>query len=389
MGPSALSSFVQTMRELGVTPLGEAKDVREIFPELAKRIGGGMEKWYPEGNDVRAYVEKWIANVPVQGTNHTTPLQRLEADGAFEDPADQAYYEPYLRPISPKDLEGSATDPITGIITKDGKGIGILHRGKPVVGFKTPSRKLEVRSQFVARLARNEDVSALAALANSRGENRAAHHKGHDYRVPELPAYQQIEEHLQLSEDELIMTSFKWNVHNHGRTANLKWLSEIVHSNPAWIHPDTAAKFGLRDGDFVELKGRRSSTVDKMAPRLGLGSGEVEGTLRLPVVLTRGVHPKAIAISNSLGHFAYTSVAIGVSKRDLGSESAGYESAPMRDADWERNMWWEDRSGGDPRKWVRNTGNGWAQNHVLPIMPDPISGQQAFNDTVVRVRKVT
>ena len=61
----------------------------------------------------------------------------------------------------------------------------------------------------------------------------------------------------------------------------------------------------------------------------------------------------------------------------------------MRDADWERNMWWEDRSGGDPKKWEQNTGNGWAQNNVLPISPDPISGQQAFNSTVVRVTKVT
>jgi hypothetical protein len=44
---------------------------------------------------------------------------------------------------------------------------------------------------------------------------------------------------------------------------------------------------------------------------------------------------------------------------------------------------------GDPRKWVPNTGYGWAQNVVLPILPDPITGQQAFNDTVVRVARVT
>lgn len=31
----------------------------------------------------------------------------------------------------------------------------------------------------------------------------------------------------------------------------------------------------------------------------------------------------------------------------------------------------------------------WAQNHVLPISPDFISGQQAFNSTVVRIRKLT
>jgi len=61
----------------------------------------------------------------------------------------------------------------------------------------------------------------------------------------------------------------------------------------------------------------------------------------------------------------------------------------LRDEDWERNMWWQDDSGGERGKWVRNTGNGWAQNHVLPIAPDYISGQQAFNSTVVRIRKLS
>lgn len=377
-----------SMRRPMVKPLGEAKDVREIFAELARRIGGDMEQWYPDGTDVEAYMRKWVEKVPFDPQVHDSPMARLAADGAFEDPDEKPYYEPYLKPLTAKELEGAVTDPRTGILTKDGKGIGILHHGKAVVGFKTPSRKLEVRSQFVRKLGRNEDVTDLAALANSKGKSRPKSHAGHDYDLPEFPVYQQIEEHLELREDELVMTSFKWNVHNHGRTANLKWLSEIVHSNPAWIHPDTAARLGLADGDWIELKARRSLTIDKMAPRLGLGSGEIDGVLRLPVVVTRGVHPRALAISNSLGHFAYTSVAMGRRKRDLGSEAQGMEHAAMRDPDWERNMWWEDRSGGDPRKWVRNTGPGWAQNHVLPIMPDPISGQQAFNDTVVRVRKV-
>jgi len=286
-------------------------------------------------------------------------------------------------------MAGSETDPETGIITKDGLGIGILHQGKPVRGFKTPSRKLEVKSDFVPMLGRNEDVSKLAALANSKGKNRPAYHKGHEYDLPAWPTWTQVEEHVGMADDELVMTSFKWNVHNHGRTANLKWCSEIVHSNPAWLHPDTAAKFGVKDGDFVRLKAWRSKHIDNMAPKLGLGQGEVDGELELPIYVTKAVHPKAIAISNSLGHFAYTSVAQAKRRRDLGDEAEGYENQAMRDADWERNMWWEDRSGGDPEKWVQNTGNGWAQNNVLPISPDPISGQQAFNSTVVRVTKVT
>lgn len=387
-GAYNLKAYV-SMRQPMVKPLGEAKDIREIFAALALRIGDGMEKWYPEGTDVRAYIEKWIAPLPVDGSGHATPYARLSADGAWEDPKEKPYYEPYLKPLTEKQLEGAVIDPQTGIVTKDGKGIGIVHRGKPVVGFRTPSRKLEVRSQFVRKVARNEDVTDLLALADSKAKNRPKSHAEHVYDVPELPAYLQIEEHLGLGADELVMTSFKWNVHNHGRTANLKWLAEIVHSNPAWIHPDTAARFGLQDGDFIELRARRSLTVDRMAPKLGLGSGEIDGVLRLPVVLTKGVHRSVVAISNSLGHWAYTGVAMARQRRELGDQALGMDTQGMRDADWERNMWWEDRSSGDPKRWTRNTGPGWAQNHVLPIIPDPLTGQQAFNDTVVRLRKVT
>ncbi len=42
-----------------VEPLGEARDVRWIFPELAKRIGGGMEEWYKESHE--EYMRSWAS----------------------------------------------------------------------------------------------------------------------------------------------------------------------------------------------------------------------------------------------------------------------------------------------------------------------------------------
>lgn len=378
-----------SMRRPMVTPLGEAKDIREIFPELGRRIGGGMEQWYPTDRDQRAYMAEWVQNVPFDRDKYRDPMAFLEDVGAFEDPNEATYHEPYLRPLPAADMAGAVVDEDTGIITVNGKGLGIMYRGQPVVGFKTPSRKLEVRSAFVAMTGRNEDTSALTAIANSKGKNRPDYHAGNEYDIPEWPTYMQVDEHLDLDDDQLIMTSFKWNVHNHGRTANLKWCSEIVHSNPAWIHPETAARFGLRDGDWIEVTGYRSKTVDRIAKNLRLGSGPIAQKLEIPVVVTKGVHPKAIAISNSLGHWAYTAVAMAQRERDVGSAGQGMDLAGMRDADWERNMWWQDGSGGDHAKWVRNTGAGWAQNHVLPIAPDFVSGQQAFNDTVVRIRKLS
>jgi len=44
------------------------------------------------------------------------------------------------------------------------------------------------------------------------------------------------------------------------------------------------------------------------------------------------------------------------------------------------------RWNGDPAKWQQNTGNGWNQNRLMPIAPDPVTGQQAFHDTVVSVK---
>jgi len=369
--------------------LGEAKDIREILPELARRIGGGMEEWFPEELDNERYMEEWTKNVPYDESKYDSPMEFLRAEGSYEDPDEEPYFEPYLKPLTEEELAGSETDSVTGIITKDGIGIGIVVDGTAVIGFKTPSRKLEVVSEFVRRTARNEDTSDLTRLANSKGKNRAAHHKGHEYEIHPWPTYMPISEHQSLDEDQLIMTSFKWNVHNHGRTANLKWCSEIVHSNPAWLHPDTAKRLGLKTGDWIELTGYRSESVDRAMPGLKLGTGAVDATLELPIVVTRGVHPRAIAISNSLGHSQYTAVARAERSSSTGSEGDGMDRAGLRDPDWERNMWWEDTSGGDHSEWKRNTGPGWAQNHVLPIAPDFISGQQAFNDTVVRIRKLT
>ncbi len=378
-----------SMRRPMTAALGEAKDLREIFPELARRIGGEAAKWFPAEQTVEKYMEEWVKDVPFDAAKYSSPMQYLAAVGAFEDPKEKPYYQPYLKALKPEALEGSTTDPATGIISnKEGLGIGIMVDGKAVVGFKTPSRKYEVKSEYLAKLGANEDTAELAKRANSKAKNRPAEHKAYSYVLNPWPTYMQIDEHLDLPDDRLVMTSFKWNVHNNMRTANLKWLSEIVHSNPAWLHPDTAQRYGLADGDWIAVTAYRSKLVERVLPSLGLGSEPVVGTLEIPVFLTRGIHRRAIAISTSLGHFQYSNVALA--RKDIPPEgpAAGMDLAGQRDADWERNMWWADRSNGDRSRFVRNTGNGWLQNSVMPINPDFVTGQQSFNDTVVSIRKL-
>ena len=376
-----------------VKPLGEAKDVREFFPELAKRIGGGMEDAYDYGT-LEDYMEHWAQNVPA-GESGKSGLERLMEEGAWEDETREPFYEPFLKPLTDEEMAGAKTNEETNVIFKDGIGIGMMLDDKPVRGFKTPSRKFEIRSLFVNRIGKNEDCSdMIAASGVTKTSNRPEQHKGNDVEIDEMPIWFQPTEHKKLADDELIMTSFKWNVHNHGRTMNLKWLAEIVHSNPAWMNPETAKQLGLGDGDWIELTSYYSQTLTDDSPHLKrddletVNGRQVVSKMRVPIVLMEGIHPKAIAMSNSCGHWQYTNVAKGVKGRPTGDIASGSDPETYRDADWERNMWWEDQSGGDPTKWKRNTGNGWNQNKLLPISPDPITGQQAFHDTVVSIKKI-
>ena len=374
-----------------VEPLGESKDVREFFPELARRIGGGMEEWYPE-KDIREYMEKWAENVPENSETGKSGLDRLLDEGAWESDK-EPFYEPYKKPLTEEDLAGTEVDS-EGRISKDGIGVGVLIDGKPVRGFKTPSRKFEVRSLFVNKIGKNEDCSDLIAMSGMvKTKSRPATHKGNDVEIDSMPTWFLPDELKDLDKDELVMTSFKWNVHNHGRTMNLKWLAEIVHSNPAWLNPATAKQFGLKDGDWIELTSFYSRELEKNAPHLKRDDlveergRKVISKMRVPIVTMEGIHPQAIAMSNSCGHTQYTSVAQATKEPAETGHLVGSDTEGYRDADWQRNMWWEDKSGDDPENWKRNTGKGWNQNKLMPISPDPITGQQAFHDTIVRIRK--
>ena len=86
-----------------------------------------------------------------------------------------------------------------------------------------------------------------------------------------------------LKDDDMILTTFKWNVHTQSRTPNVKWLSEIVHSNPAWLNKATADKLGIKHGDLIRITSPVGYIVTKAR-------------------VTEGIHPKVIAVSNTLRH---------------------------------------------------------------------------------------
>ena len=42
-------------------------------------------------------------------------------------------------------------------------------------------------------------------------------------------------------------------MHTQGRSEHWKYAAEIIHTNPAFMHPDTGAKLGLKKGDEVKI----------------------------------------------------------------------------------------------------------------------------------------
>lgn len=331
--PQGLVDYV-ALRQPLVKPLGESKDVREIFPELARRIGGGMGKYFP-WSSVEEYLEEYFRPVP-------GGFSYMREHGVYCDPEKKKNYRPHARELSAEELEGSTRDAETGIIykgtepdTTKPRAIGIMIDGVPRRGFKTPSRRLEVFSQFVL------DKGAEAGK-----------------RIEPLPVYRAIPDHARgLAADQLIMISFKWNVHNAHRTMQSKWLQEIVHSNPAWLNPETAARFGLREGDWIEVTSYRPQ--DSQVPR---GDGSVMGSLKTRVHLTEGVHPQVIAISHNCGRWVGGAVASHRTNQPH-PHPPGKAEEP----------WWQEEI-------------SVPQNGLIPIYPDPTSGQQAWHDTIVRIR---
>lgn len=336
--PQGLVDYVG-LRQPVVKPLGESKDIREIFPELARRIGGGMESYFP-WRTTEEYLEQYYAPIP-------GGFARMRRDGIYVDPKKKKNYLPYEKELSAAELEGSSIDPSSGIVfkgedpdTREPVPIGILVDGVAKKGFATPSRKFEVHSHFV-----QQKGAAVGKVINP------------------LPIYDPIPDHARLEPGHLIMISFKWNVHNAHRTMQSKWLQEIVHSNPAWVNTRTARTLGIRDGDWIEVVGYRPNTDTVPG-----GDGSELGRIRVRAYVTEGVHPSVIAISHNAGRWTGGPVA---TRTPVATDFPGYGAA--RDRDVEQNLWWSGEL-------------SVAQNAIMPNYPDPRSGQQAYHDTIVLVR---
>ena len=102
---------------------------------------------------------------------------------------------------------------------------------------------------------------------------------------------------------ELTFLAFVVSVFNASPTKF--FLSEIEHDNPLWINAGVAKKLGLKTGDWVEV------TTFRPKGKTYEATGERLGSAKIPVFVTEGIHPRVLAVSNSVGYFVAGRAATG------------------------------------------------------------------------------
>ncbi|MEK7483834.1 MAG: molybdopterin-dependent oxidoreductase [Planctomycetota bacterium] len=342
-----------TLRQPITSPPAECMSFADTLIQLGKRLGPNVAQYF-NFKDHEDYVRLQCRNVPKK--DDLDCFDYLKKHGVLVETSAPKYYEYYDQALAPAKLEGSRTDEKTGIIFKNNpkinkeEAIGIMKDGKAVRGFKTPSRHFEIFSSTV------RDSAAKIGISDTG-----------------FPHYLPIPAHENLPEDRFILTTFKWNVHTQGRTASQKFLSEIVHDNPVWINSSTAKKLGVKTGDTVEITTFRPKGLTHQA------TGEVIGSTQIRAFVTEGIHPRVIAISNSLGN-TFSGRAASAQKKPRLKGPGFDETVLPEDVDLSENLWWDANSGGK--------GAGFNVNAILPIQPSPITGMQSWFDTVCQIKKV-
>jgi anaerobic selenocysteine-containing dehydrogenase len=165
-----------------------------------------------------------------------------------------------------------------------------------------------------------------------------------------------------LASDQMVLIStFRLPTQIHTRSANSKWLDEIAHTNPLWIHPTDAKRLGISGNDLVRVE------------------SEI-GYFVLKPWITEGIKPGVVACSHHMGRWKPETQPQGqgqmmrtVSIKE--SSSGSWDLRPLADvgpyqsADPDTSrIWWSDV--------------GVHQNLIFPVHPDPISGMHCWHQAV-------
>ena len=294
--PTALLPWI-SMSSPDVKVRGKAQDVRITLKKIIDAVDAdgsrGMKQYWDFSNGTE-WVKKELGATPGLEDSY----KKLKSKGVYPD-------------YGKLDSTGRK-------ILKKGDPVKVAYRTYEGAGFPTPSGKIELNAEAL----RDKGLSALPSWSAN----------------PSLSA---------IKPEEFVLTTYKVACQTLSRTSNLKYLTELWHSNPLWINKEVAYKLGIADGTLVRV------------------TSEV-GYLVTKAWLTNGIHPQVVGISTSVGRTSYGRVAVADAEA-----YAPFAREELEDPDIEHNLWWQD-SGTNP-------------NDIIPVAIDSSSGVQAWNDTLVKV----
>jgi len=315
---------------------GEVWEEAELWIELSARmdpdgslgIRKHFESPYRPGEIVTIdeYFQ-WIFENAVPGLpaaakkEGLTPLAYMRKYGAFEVLKD--YYVPYETEVAEGGVE------VDGVKRK---------------GFETPSKKLELFSKTLSEWGWPEQEYVVPWPLESHVSPRNV-----DREKGEM----------------LLLPTFRLPTLIHTRSANAKWLYEISHKNPVWMHPEDAARIGVETGDLIRVETEIGWFVDR-------------------VWVTEGIKPGIVAMSHHLGRWRLKeNEGIGAGMSSLAELSEDGREHKLRLIHGARA--WESSDPDTSRIWWEDV--GVHQNLTHAVHPDPISGAHCWHQKALSVRK--
>ena len=310
---------------------GEVWEETEFWIDLSWHIDPngdlGIRQWFESPNDSTRPISVdeyygWMFDNSVPGLPEAaakkdlTPLAFMRKYGAFEVAKD--VYEVHEREVPPD--------------------TGIAVDGTERKGWPTPSKKLEW----------------FSGTMNAWGWD--------DESIPNYHGTHVLWRDLDLDGNErVLIPTFRLPTLIHTRSGNAKYLYEISHGHPLWMHPSDAQALGFETGDLVRI-------------------GTDTGYFVMRAWRTEGIRPGVVAASHHLGRWRlsdtmgnerWSSALVDIESTGKGvwrlRQKKGIEPFSSDDPDSER-IWWRDA--------------GVHQNLAFPPHPDPISGMHAWHQRV-------
>ena len=363
---TARSRLGETLGDTRDANPGEVWEENELWIELSWRIDPdgslGIRRYFEsaEHPGEKLTVDEYYGHIfshsvpglpTAAAAEGLTPLEYMRRYGAFE--VARGVGPVHAQPVPADELVDAHVDELGRVYTRaekpasanvvplptpdpDEEGrrlVGVAVDGDVIRGFPTPSGRLEFYSRTLAAWGWPEHA---------------------------VPGY--IRSHVHpatTGEDQMILIStFRLPVQIHTRSANAKWLDEIAHTNPLWLHPRDAERLGVRTGELVRVETEIGHFVVK-------------------AWVTEGIRPGVVACSHHMGRWktGETGQRQSMATVDLDRSPERWslrrrtDVRPFDSADPDtRRIWWTDV--------------GVHQNLTFPVHPDPVSGMHCWHQAV-------